>query len=315
MTQQKKISVLTACYNEEGNVADLIEAVDKVFRDLPQYTYEHVFIDNCSSDKTVSVLKEIAAVNKNVKVIVNVRNFGHIRSPYHGLIQCHGDAVISLVADFQDPPEMVPKFLKKWEEGFKIVIGVKHQSKENPVMFAIRRFFYNLLSRASDSDAAPVKNFTGFGLYDQKFIGVLRSLEDPYPYFRGLITELGFDRYEIKYTQPQRKSGKTKNNFFTLYDMAMLGFVNHSKLPLRLSAFIGFVTSLISFLTAIVYLVYKLIYWKDFEVGVAPLVIGLFFFSSVQLFFIGVVGEYIGAIHTQVRKRPMVIEKERVNFD
>ena len=315
MTQIKKISVLTACYNEEGNVVDLIEAVDKVFKDLPQYTYEHIFIDNCSSDKTVSILKEIAAINKNVKVIVNVRNFGHIRSPYHGLVQCGGDAVISLVADFQDPPEMIPKFLERWEDGFKIVIGVKHQSKENPIMFAVRKFFYNLLSKASDSDAPPVKNFTGFGLYDQQFISVLRKLEDPYPYFRGLITELGFARYEIKYIQPQRKSGKTKNNFFTLYDMAMLGFVNHSKLPLRLSAFIGFVTSLISFVTALVYLIYKLIYWKDFEVGIAPLVIGLFFFSSVQLFFIGVVGEYIGAIHTQVRKRPMVIEKERVNFD
>ncbi len=315
MTQKKKISVLTACYNEEGNVADLIAAVEKVFKDLPQYSYEHVFIDNSSSDKTVAILKEIASVNKNVKIIVNVRNFGHIRSPFHALTQCHGNAVISLVADFQDPPEMIPKFLEKWEEGFKIVIGVKHQSKENPIMFAVRKFFYNLLARASDSDAAPVKNFTGFGLYDQQFINVLRGLEDPYPYFRGLITELGFARYEIKYMQPQRKSGKTKNNFFTLYDMAMLGFVNHSKLPLRLSAFIGFVTSILSFITALVYFVLKLVLWKEFEVGMAPLVIGLFFFSSIQLFFIGVIGEYIGAIHTQVRKRPLVIEKERVNFD
>ena len=315
MTQKKKISILTACYNEEENVADLIEAVGNIFGNLPQYTYEHVFIDNCSTERTVPILREIAAINKNVKVIVNVRNFGHIRSPFHGLIQCNGDAVISLVADFQDPPEMIPMFLEKWEEGHKIVIGVKSQSKENPIMFRVRRFFYHLLSRASDSADTPVKNFTGFGLYDQKFITVIRGLDDPYPYFRGLITELGFDRYEIKYTQPLRKGGKTKNNFFTLYDMAMLGFVNHSKLPLRLSAFIGFVTSILSFITASVYFIYKLVYWKDFEVGVAPLVIGLFFFSSVQLFFIGVVGEYIGAIHTQVRKRPLVIEKERINFD
>lgn len=313
--KKKKISVLTACFNEEGNVSDLIEAVANVFKNLPEYAYEHIFIDNCSTDKTVPILKEIAATNKNVKAIVNVRNFGHIRSPYHGLMQCHGDAVISLVADFQDPPEMISKFLEKWEAGHKIVIGVKTHSKENPYMYAVRKFFYNLLSQASGSDESPVKNFTGFGLYDQQFISVLRNLDDPYPYFRGLITELGFGRYEIAYTQPQRKSGKTKNNFFTLYDMAMLGFVNHSKLPLRLSAFIGFVTSILSFFTAIVYLIYKLVYWKDFEVGMAPLVIGLFFFSSVQLFFIGVMGEYIGAIHTQVRKRPKVIEKERVNFD
>lgn len=315
MEKRKHISVLTGCFNEEENVAELVEAVGKVFDALPQYTYEHVFIDNLSIDKTVSILREIAKTNKHVKVIVNARNFGHVRSPFYGLLQCKGDAVISLVADFQDPPEMIASFLKKWEEGYKIVIGVKTRSKENVLMYGVRKFFYNLLAQASDSDAAPVKNFTGFGLYDHQFIGVLRELEDPYPYFRGLITDLGFARHEIEYTQPRRKSGKTKNNFFTLYDMAMLGFVNHSKLPLRLSAFIGFITSILSFLTALAYLIYKLVYWKDFEVGMAPLVIGLFFFSSVQLFFIGIIGEYIGAIHTQVRKRPMVIEKERINFD
>ncbi|HWA33723.1 MAG TPA: glycosyltransferase family 2 protein [Cyclobacteriaceae bacterium] len=314
MTTKKKVSVLTACYNEEENVAELVNAVREVFANLSQYDYEHVFIDNASADKTVDILREIAGRDPHVKVIVNIRNFGHIRSPFHGLISCDGDAVISLVADFQDPPELIAAFLAKWEEGYKIVIGVKNQSREKPIMFSIRKFFYNLLSKASDSGDPPVKNFTGFGLYDKKFIDVIRTLDDPYPYFRGLITELGFKRHEVKYTQPQRKGGKTKNNFFTLYDMAMLGFVNHSKLPLRLSAFIGFVTSIISFMTALVYLIYKLVFWQDFEVGIAPLVIGLFFFSSVQLFFIGVVGEYIGAIHTQVRKRPMVIEKERINF-
>lgn len=315
MTQKKKISVLTACYNEEGNVADLIKAVENVFRNLPAYSYEHIFIDNCSSDNTVPILKEIAKTNRNVKVIVNARNFGHIRSPFHGLLQCNGDAVISLVADFQDPPEMIPKFIEKWAEGHKIVIGVKTHSKENAFMYAIRKFFYNLLAQASGSNDPPVKNFTGFGLYDQQFISVLRGLDDPYPYFRGLITELGFDRFEIEYTQPLRKSGKTKNNFFTLYDMAMLGFVNHSKLPLRLSAFIGFVTAIISFSIGLFYLIFKLVYWNEFQLGLAPLIIAIFFFSSIQLFFIGVIGEYIGAIHTQVRKRPLVIEKERVNFD
>jgi len=311
--KKKHISILTACFNEEENVGALVKAVALVFEKLPQYTYEHIFIDNSSSDKTVSILRNISLINKNVKVIVNARNFGHIRSPFHGLIQCKGDAVISLVADFQDPPEMIEKFLAKWEEGYKIVIGVKNKSKENPIMFAIRKMFYNLLSSVSSADAT-IKNFTGFGLYDQQFISILRDLDDPYPYFRGLVTELGFDRYEIEYTQPERTGGKTKNNFFTLYDMAMLGFTNHSKLPLRLSAFIGFFTAICSFLIALFYFIYKLMNWYSFQVGSAPMVIGIFFFSSVQLFFIGIIGEYIGAIHTQVRKRPLVIEKERINF-
>lgn len=312
---KKHISVLTPCFNEQGNVGPLSKAVAKVFEKLPQYTYEHIFIDNDSSDDTVKILKEIAQNDSNVKVILNARNFGHIRSPFYGMLQCKGDAVISLVSDFQDPPELIEDFLKKWEEGYKIVIGVKNKSKENPLMFAVRKFFYNLLSKASEGNGeSPVKNFTGFGLYDQQFISVLRTLDDPYPYFRGLITELGFNRYEIPYTQPQRASGETKNNFFTLYDMAMLGFTNHSKLPLRLSAFIGFFSAVISFLVALGYFVYKLIFWDNFQVGMAPLVIGVFFFSSVQLFFIGIIGEYIGAIHTQIRKRPLVIEKERINF-
>ena len=314
-TVKKKISVFTPCYNEEENVESLISAVAAVFEKLPQYDYEHVFIDNHSSDSTVKILRRIIETDKHVKVIVNARNFGHIRSPFHGLVQCKGDAVIALVADFQDPPEMIPALLAKWEEGFRIVIAVKKQSRENPLMFAIRNFFYNLLAKMSDGGEKPVKNFTGFGLYDQKFISVIRTLDDPYPYFRGMITELGFDRCELEYTQPKRFRGKTKNNFFTLYDMAMLGFTNHSKLPLRLSAFIGFFTAIISFLTALVYFIYKLIDWQNFQVGIAPMVIGIFFFSSVQLFFIGVIGEYIGAIHTQIKKRPLVVEDERINFD
>ena len=314
-TAKKHISVITPCYNEEENVAAIVKAVAAVFEKLPQYTYEHLFIDNSSVDTTVAILKSIAQTDKHVKVIVNARNFGHIRSPFHGMMQCKGDAVISLVADFQDPPEMIATFLEKWEEGNKIVIGVKKTSKESPIMFAVRRMFYNLLAKVSDSGEKPIKNFTGFGLYDQQFISILRTLDDPYPYFRGLITELGFARCEIEYTQPARARGTTKNNFFTLYDMAMLGFTSHSRLPLRLSAFIGFFSAIISLLIAFGYFIYKLVYWSRFEVGLAPLVIGVFFFSSVQLFFIGIIGEYIGAIHMQVKKRPMVIEKERVNFD
>jgi len=313
---KKHISVVTPCYNEEDNVAPLAKVVASIFEKLPQYSYEHVFIDNASTDKTIEILRKTAANDRHVKVILNARNFGHIRSPFYGMLQCKGDAIISIVSDFQDPPELIGQFLEKWEEGYKIVIGVKKKSHENPLMFAARKVFYNMLSKVSSSGGeSPVKNFTGFGLYDQQFIAILRTLDDPYPYFRGLITELGFDRYEIAYTQPQRAAGKTKNNFFTLYDIGMLGFTNHSKLPLRLSAFLGFFSALLSLLVAIFYTIYKLVYWDRFQVGSAPLVIGVFFFSSVQLFFIGIIGEYIGAIHTQVRKRPLVIEKERINFD
>lgn len=237
------ISVFTPCYNEQENVAELIEAVEKVFAKLPQYTYEHVFIDNRSTDNTAAILRKIAAQKKHVKVILNARNFGHIRSPYYGMLQCHGDAVITLVADFQDPPEMIASYLAKWEEGYKIVIGIKKKSKENGIMFMIRKAFYALLSKVSSGER-PIQNFTGFGLYDQSFLNALRLLDDPYPYFRGMISEFGFDRYEIEYEQPLRKAGKTKNNFFTLYDMAILGFINHSKLPLRLSVFVGIISLL-----------------------------------------------------------------------
>ena len=310
----KKISILTPCYNEEENVNQLYEAVKKQMELLPQYEFEHIFIDNCSKDNTISLLKEIAKNDKNVKIIINARNFGHIRSPYHGMLQCMGDCIILLVADLQDPPEMIPQMLKKWEEGYSIVSCVKNKSKENPIMFLARKTYYNTLTRFSETE--QIKNFTGFGLYDKKFIDILRNnVNDPYPYFRGLIGELGYDRTEITYIQPIRKHGRTKNNFYSLYDMAMLGFVNHSKLPLRLAGFIGFGVAILSLLVALVYFIYKLIYWDNFSAGTAPLVIGLFFFSSIQLFFIGIIGEYIGSIHTQIKKRPLVIEKERINFD
>ncbi|HYE59973.1 MAG TPA: glycosyltransferase family 2 protein [Candidatus Kapabacteria bacterium] len=308
----KHISVVTPCYNEEMNVEELYMQVKGIFAGLHDYTYEHIFIDNASVDGTVAVLKKMAASDKNVKIIVNVRNFGHIRSPYYGIQQAHGDAIILMAADLQDPPSIIPDLLKKWEEGYKIVVCVKNKSEENKFVFAVRKMYYHLIKRFSDIE--QIKNFTGFGLYDQKFIEVLRTLNDPYPYFRGLITELGFNRTEIKYVQPARKKGKTKNNLYTLYDLAMLGFVNHSKVPIRLASFIGFGMSVVSLITGLVYLVYKLLFWDRFEAGLAPLIIGIFFFSSVQLFFIGILGEYIGAIYTQVRERPLVIEKERVNF-
>ena len=304
---------MTPCYNEEENVRNVYEQVKQVFDVLENYTYEHIFIDNASKDGTVSILKEIAGKDKNVKIIVNARNFGHIRSPYHAILQAKGDAVISISADLQDPPLMIKDFIEKWEEGFKIVVGVKKGSEENPLMFGIRKLYYNLIERYAETE--QIKNFTGFGLYDKEFVDILRKLDEPYPYFRGLITEMGFERAEIEFMQPKRKKGKSNNNFYTLYDMAMLGFVNHSKVPLRMATFVGFSVAILSLLVALSYFIYKLIFWQSFQLGMAPMVIGVFFFAAVQLFFIGIIGEYIGAIYTQVKNRPLVIEKERINFD
>lgn len=309
----KLISIVTPCFNEEGNVEELYRQVKAIFAALPQYDYEHIFIDNASTDRTVAILKGIAAQDKRVKIIVNMRNFGHIRSPFHGYLQAGGAAVIAMAADFQDPPEMIKAFLRKWEEGYKIVVGVKKNSEEARPMYALRKLYYRVVSRLAEVEL--IKDFTGFGLYDQQVIEILRDIHDPYPYFRGLIADIGFKRAEIEYIQPVRKRGITKNNFYTLYDMAVLGMTNHSKVPLRLATMLGFGMSILSLLTGLVYFIYKLIFWSSFSVGIAPLVIGLFVFASVQLFFLGIVGEYVGAIHTQVLKRPLVIEKERVNFE
>jgi len=308
----KLISIVTPCYNEEENVEELSRQVKDVFSRLPGYNYEHIFIDNASKDRTVPILRDLASRDKNVKVIVNARNFGHIRSPFHGLLQAKGDAVISIVADLQDPPAMIADFLKKWEAGYKIVVGVKKGSQESRWMFAVRKLFYRI--DAALSEVAQIRGFTGFGLYDKRVVDILRQIDDPYPYFRGLIADIGFDIAKIEYTQPARQRGKTKNNFYSLYDMAMLGITNHSKVPLRLATMLGFLVAFLSALFALGYLIYKLIFWNSFSVGIAPLVIGLFFFSAVQLFFIGIIGEYVGAIHTQVLKRPLVIEKELINF-
>lgn len=310
---KKLISIFTPCYNEEENIEAIYLQVKLVMNELPQYAYEHVFIDNCSKDKTVNKLKRIAAADKNVKVVLNARNFGAVRSGYHGLLQCGGDAVIGIAADLQDPPEMIKNFLTKWEEGYKIVLGIKAESKENPLMFSIRKLFYKIMFKISETE--QISNFTGYGLYDKKFINTIKKLDDPYPYFRGMVADLGFDRYEIPYVQAKRERGKSSYTFYSLYDIAMQGFVNHSKVPLRLASFIGFFVAAFSLLVATGYFIYKIIYWQKFQLGVAPLVIGIFLLGGVQLFFLGVIGEYIGAIFTQVKKRPLVIEKERINFD
>ena len=310
---KKLISVMMPCYNEAENVEQAYREVRRIFENLPQYDYEHIFIDNASTDQTVDILKRLAAEDRRLKIIVNTRNFGHIRSPYHGILQAGGAAVICLASDLQEPPSLIPEFLEWWEQGFKMVRGVKSQSEESALMFAIRKMYYNFVNRVSDIKL--LKNSTGFGLYDRCVIEELRKIDDPYPYFRGLVSDIGFPSHEIEYTQPTRKRGISKNNFYTLYDIAMLGITNHSKVPLRLATMLGFAMAIASFLIAMGYLVAKLIFWDQFSLGTAPIIIGLFFLGSVQLFFIGIIGEYIGAIYTQVQKRPLVVEKERINFD
>jgi glycosyltransferase involved in cell wall biosynthesis len=309
----KTISIITQCYNEEENVEELYRRVRSQMADLGRYRYEHIFIDNASEDRTVAILKEIAAQDTNVKIIVNARNFGHIRSPMHALYQSIGDAVIGIVADLQDPPEMIPDLIREWENGHLMVLAVKRTSGESPVMFWIRRRYYRLIDRLSS--LKTIENFTGFGLYDRRVVDVIKSYDDPYPYFRGMVAEIGLPHKELLYDQPARKRGFTKNNFYSLYDMGMLAITNLSKVPLRMMTFTGFASALLCIFVALAYLVYKLLYWSRFSVGTAPLVIGIFFLGSVQLISMGILGEYIGSIHTQVQKRPYVVERERINFE
>jgi len=309
---RKLISVMTPCYNEEGNVEELHRRIAVVFETLPQYDWEHIYIDNASCDNTPKLLRQLAAADPRVKVILNTRNFGHIRSPFHAVLQARGDAVISLASDLQDPPELITQFIEKWEEGYKVAMGQKITSEESALFFAIRTFYYKLVRRLADIEL--IEHVTGFGIYDREVLEQFRKINDPYPYARGLISDLGYEVARIQYHQPVRKRGITSNNFYTLYDMAMLGITNHSKVPLRLATLLGFGMSLLSLLVALGYLIYKLLFWDKFPIGQAPVIIGLFLFSSVQLFFTGVLGEYIGAIHTQVQHRPLVIEKERINF-
>jgi polyisoprenyl-phosphate glycosyltransferase len=309
----KTLTILTPCFNEEGNVHDVYLQVRAAVVAAGDYRYEHIFIDNASTDNTLNELKAIAAQDRNVKVIRNTRNFGHVRSPMHALYQASGDAVIGIVADLQDPPEMIIEMIHRWEEGYPVVICVKAASDESGLMFWIRKRYYKLVNQLSGVET--YENYTGFGLYDRRVVEVIKTFDDPYPYFRGMIAEAGFRHFDIPYHQPVRKRGITKNNFYSLYDMAMLGITNLSKVPLRLVTFSGFVGALVSVLVSLAYLVYKLIFWSHFSVGVAPLVIGVFFFMSIQMLFMGIIGEYIGTIHTLVQKRPLVVEQERINFE
>ena len=307
----KKISIITPCFNESENINELSNRIAVVMQKLP-YEYEHIYIDNASTDDTVRKIKLITQHDSRVKLIVNSRNFGHIRSPYYAVLQSTGDACILIASDLQDPPELIPEFIKKWEEGYKTVLAVKPESEESPSMFRLRKYYYQFITKISE--VPLVKNATGAGLFDKIVVDILRKINDPNPYFRGLLCEIGFPIALVPFKQPRRKRGLTKNNLYTLYDIAMIGVTNHSKVPLRLMVICGFVLSFISLMVALGFLIAKLIFWDSFQLGLAPVLIGIFFFGAVQTFFIGVIGEYILAIYTQVRKLPLVIESERVNF-
>lgn len=308
----KKITVVIPCFNELQNVKLAFEAIDKEFIKIDGYSYDILFIDNFSTDGTRDILRELAQSYSNIRVIFNNRNYGPVRSPFYGLLQSKSDAAILMAADLQEPPYLIREFIKHWEAGHKVVAGIKSTSHESKIKFRIRGLYYNFLSRLSEYPL--LTQFTGFALYDSQVIQEFKKCNDPYPYLRGLVSELGYIPYEVIYYQPERKYGEAKGTLKNMINFGLLGVVSHSKVPLRLAIYIGMATSILSLLIAIVYFVYKLIFWSSFQLGMAPLIIGLSFFSSVQLFFLGIVGEYVGATLTQVKSRPLVIEQGRLNF-
>jgi glycosyltransferase involved in cell wall biosynthesis len=309
----KKISVLIPTYNEQDNVGPMYTEIIRLFKEkLGSYDYEIVFIDNYSNDKTRENLEQLCKEDKKVKVIFNAKNFGHIRSPFHGILQTTGDCTVAMCADFQDPPEMIETFVREWEKGFKVVTGKKSKSRENPMMYLVRSLYYKFIKRVAETE--QIEHFTGFGLYDKTFIDVLKQLDDPMPYMRGIVAELGFARREIEYVQNKRRSGSTKNNWYTLYDMAMLGITSYSKSVMRAATIMGFIIAGLSFLVGLYYLIMKLVFWERFPLGTSPVIVSVFFLGSVQLFFIGFLGEYILNINTRVMKRPLVVEEKRINF-
>jgi glycosyltransferase involved in cell wall biosynthesis len=307
------ITVIVPCYNEDANVEILYQRLCEVFSRIEGVEWQVLFIDNNSVDGTQDRLRSLAGRDRRVKVIFNVRNFGPLRSPLHAFFQAPGDAVVAMACDLQDPPDLLEEFVRLWRNGLKVVIGVKPKSRESRLMFWLRRAYYRLLGQISDTPL--IENFTGFGLYDREVIETLRGIPDRRPYFRGLIADLGYTRAEVPFVQPRRETGVTKNNFYALYDVAMMGLTSHSRVPLRLATMAGFLLGSLSLLVAVMYLVAKLVFWNSFALGQAPVLIGVFFFGSVQMFFVGILGEYIGAIHAQIHPRPWVIERERLNFD
>ncbi len=309
----KKISIMIPCYNEEENVVPISKAViDVMNKELPQYDYEILFIDNCSKDNTRSLIRGICKENPKVKAIFNAKNFGQFNSPYHAMCQTTGDCTISLCADFQDPVELIPKFVAEWEKGYKIVCGIKTASKENKIMRFLRSCYYKTIRKMSDVE--QIEHFTGFGLYDKSFIDVLRDLKDPTPFLRGIVAELGYKRKDIEYTQAKRAAGKTHNNFYTLYDAAMLSFTSYTTMGLRVATIAGFIFSFISIIVALVYLVLKLMFWERYPAGMYPVLLMVSVMGSLQLFFIGFLGEYVLSMNKRIMNRPLVIEEERINF-
>ena len=312
-TTKKTISIMVPCFNEEENVVPISEAIISVLeQDLPQYDYELLFIDNCSTDRTRELLRELCAKNPRIRAIFNAKNFGQFNSPYYGICQTTGDCTIAICCDFQDPVEMIPKFVAEWEKGYKIVCGIKSSSRENRFMYFLRSCYYRMIKRMSQVE--QIEHFTGFGLYDKSFVDVMRRLDDPTPFLRGVVAELGFKRKDIEYTQARRRQGKSKNNWYSLYDAAMLSITSYTKAGLRLATFSGFILSCLSVVAAIVYLILKLIYWDRFPAGTVPILLAVLIFGSIQLFFIGLLGEYVLTMNTRSMRRPLVVEEERINF-
>ncbi len=309
---KKQISIVTPTFNEVENIEPLLLRIIEVTSTLDQYIFEILVIDNNSTDGTQEILRKFASKETRIKAIFNARNFGHIRSPYYGILQSSGSATIYLASDFQDPPEMIPQFIAEWEKGWKLVMAVKPLSMGNSITHFFRRLYYRILDMISEVEI--IRDSTGFGLYDKSVLDQLRRINDPYPFLRGLICELGHPIKTIPFVQPRRLSGITKNNFYTLFDIAMLGMVSHSKVPIRIAALSGFLLGAASMAVAFYFLIMKIIYWDSFPLGSAPTIIGLFFLIGVMLFFIGILGEYIGSIHTYIQNRPIVVEKERINF-
>ena len=314
MADQKTISVMIPCYNEEENARPIYEAVrDELQKSCASYDYEILFIDNKSTDRTREIIRSICAEDKHVKAIFNVKNFGQFNSPYYGILQTTGDCTITMCADFQDPPELIPKLVQAWEEGYKVVIGKKTKSREHPFVYWMRGCYYKILKKMSTTEI--IEQFTGFGLYDKSFVDTLRDLHDPTPFMRGIVAELGPERKEIEYEQPKRRAGKTHNNFYTLYDAAMLSFTSYTKNGLRIATFSGFIIAFISFIIGLFYLIMKLLFWYKFTAGYAPMMIGIFFMGGIILAFMGFMGEYVMAINARVMNRPLVVEEERINFE
>ena len=309
----KKISVLIACYNEKDNIRQICEAVMQQMEKLTEYDYEIILIDNKSEDGTREIIRDLCYEEKRIKAIFNLKNFGQFNSPYYGLLQTTGDCVIKMVADFQDPPELIPELIRHWEAGSKVICMVKTSSKESKLMYWMREQYYRLLKKMSD--VRQIKQFTGFGLYDRSFVDTLRDLNDPTPFMRGIVAELGPERKEIEYEQPKRRAGKTHNNFYTLYDAAMLSFTSYTKNGLRIATFSGFIIAFISFIIGLFYLIMKLLFWDRFTAGYAPMMIGIFFMGGIILAFMGFMGEYVMAINARVMNRPLVVEEERINFE